>query len=768
MNKFSVVHKPILRLEGEDKVRGQTRYAEDIKLFNEAIGRTLYSKYPRAKIRSIHTEKAESLPGVLKVITADDVPGSNCLFGRFPVLASGEAKYIGDAIACVAAEDRETAEKALGLIEVEYEPLPGIFSLEEAMDTSFSPVHPDRPDNTMENTFYPMYVGQADDVLAQADQTLLEEYSTPFAVNGYIEPDSIVVDRDSITGGIVVFGCIQNVFSIRAAVCDALGLPATKVRVVQSAIGGSFGGKNESSVALATRAALLSTLTGRAVRMSFSRKEVFLSGVKRHPYRMRIESALSPEGIITAWKHTISVLGGPYNNQSMFANWRASVHSAGPYKIPSVKTRVQAYYSNTPYGGAFRGFSAPQVCFAVESMIDELALKACMDPAEFRRKNFVRPGDSITCGQVVDPDVMVLPLEEMLDDVLLRSQYDSKKEEFSRFNLENQRFKKGLGFAATYRGCGLGGEGYDVAGAEITIEKDGSIQIHSDMVEMGQGLRTAHAQVAAEVLGVSLERIGMMETDTSSILDAGPTVASRGLSAGGMAVKICAEKLLKRMVSAFAEHWSTPVDSIQIKDDRIFTADKQKDLPFGEAASFLINQRGIGLSAQGWFNPGIVNIDPETGTGNCYPSYLSGISLTEVLVDLYTGQVKVPRITMAYELGRAVNPDIVRGQIIGGYTQGLGYALSENFITEKGYVKTTSFGSYLMPGIADVPEFDLKLFEEDFHTGPYGAKGVGEVGVEMAAPGVANAVFNATGVRVRSLPLSHEKLAPLFLEQERK
>jgi len=768
MKKFSVVHKPILRLEGEDKVRGNTRYAEDIKLFNEAIGRTLYSRYPRAKILGINTEKADSLPGVLKIITADDVPGSNCLFGRFPVLASEETKYIGDAIASVAAEDRETAEKALSLIEVEYEPLPGIFSLEDAMDTSLSPVHPDRPDNTMENTFYPMYVGQADDVLGQAQEVVSEEYSTPFAVNGYIEPDSIVADRDTITGGIVIFGCIQNVFSIRGAVCDALGLPASKVRVVQSAIGGSFGGKNESSVALATRAALLSTLTGRAVRMSFSRKEVFISGVKRHPYRMAIESALSSEGIITAWKHTISVLGGPYNNQSMFANWRASVHSAGPYKIPNVKTQVQAYYSNTPYGGAYRGFSAPQVCFGVESMIDELAVKARMDPAEFRRKNFVRPGDSITCGQIVDPEVMVLPLEEMLDDVLLRGHYESKKEEFAGFNLENQRYKKGLGFAATYRGCGLGGEGYDVAGAEITIEKDGSIQIHSDMVEMGQGLRTAHAQVAAEVLGVRLDRIGMMETDTSSILDAGPTVASRGLSAGGMAVMICAEKLLKRIISAFAVIWSVPDDSIQIEDDRIFTSDNKKNLSFGDAASFLINQRGIGLSAQGWFNPGVVNINPDTGAGNCYPSYLTGLSLTEVLVDLYSGQVKVPRITMAYELGRAVNPDIVRGQIIGGYTQGLGYALSENFITEKGYIKTTSFGSYLMPSIGDAPEFDLKLFEEDFHTGPYGAKGVGEVGVEMAAPGVANAVYNATGVRVRSLPLNHEKLAPLFLKQERK
>ena len=766
MKEYNVIHHSHLRLEGEEKAAGLTRYAEDIRLYNEAAGATLYARYPRAEIRGINTEKAEALPGVLKIITAKDIPGSNCLFGRFPVLAAEEVKYIGDAVACVAACDRETAEKAVSLIEVEYREIPGIFSLEDVRNPDLAPVHEDRPDNIMENTFYPLYAGDIEKGLEQADLKVCEEYDTPFSVNGYIEPDSVVADRDPLTGGVVIYGCIQNVFSIRGSVCGALNLPASRVRVVQSAIGGSFGGKNETSVALACRAALLSVLTGRAVRLRFSRRDVFVSGVKRHPYHLAIEAGVSAEGNICAWRNRVSVIGGPYNNQAMFANWRASVHSAGPYRTPHVKTDVQAYYTNTPYAGAYRGFSAPQMCFAVESMIDELACRAGMDPAEFRRRNFVRPGDALSCGQVVDPRVMVLPLEEMLDHVLKKGKYNEKKVEYERYNRENRRYRKGLGLAATFRGCGLGGEGFDVSGARIIIEKDGSILVHSDMVDMGQGMRTSHAQVAAEALGVSLDRVHMAETDTSSTPDGGPTVASRGLSAGGMAVKVCAEKLRTRMISSLAAIWQVSSESIEISLDRVTVSGGEKDLSFAEAAFLVINDNGIGLQAEGWFNPGISEIDPATGRGTCYPTYLSAVTLTEVLVDLYTGQIRVPRVTMAYEVGRAVNPDIVRGQIVGGYTQGLGYALSENFITRKGYVKTTSFGSYLMPGMGDAPDFDLEIFEQDFHTGPYGAKGVGEVGVELAAPGVANAVFHATGCRVRSLPLNIEKMAPLFLQKE--
>ena len=229
MKKFSVVSKPILRLEGEDKVRGNTRYAEDVKLFNEAIGRTLYSRYPRAKILGINTEKADFLPGVLKIITADDVPGSNCLFGRFPVLASEETKYIGDAIASVAAEDRETAEKALSLIEVEYEPLPGIFSLEDAMDTSISPVHPDRPDNTMENTFYPMYVGRADDVLGQAQEVVSEEYSThPLPLMVISNPTVLWPTGVPLRVELSYLAVSKMYSQSEGAVCDALGSSSFK------------------------------------------------------------------------------------------------------------------------------------------------------------------------------------------------------------------------------------------------------------------------------------------------------------------------------------------------------------------------------------------------------------------------------------------------------------------------------------------------------------------------------------------------------------
>ena len=766
MEDFAVITKSPKRLESETKVLGRAHYADDFKFHREAAALPLYPPHPRALIRSIDTGDAELMPGVLCVATAKDVPGSNSLFGRFPVLAEGEVRYTGDVVAVVAAETEELAAKALEKIRVDYEELPGIFSLEDAQSAEIPPVHADRPDNSMENTFYPQYAGDVDVGLDKADIVLEAEYNTSFAVNGYIEPDCVVATEDPITGGVAIYGCIQNVYSIRGSVCAALNLPANQVRVVQTAIGGSFGGKNETAMVIASRAAILSRMTGRPVRIRMDRRDVFRAGVKRHPYRFRFTAGCTKDGAIQAWRNTVDTIGGPYNNQAMFANWRLAVHSAGPYRTPNVRTQVQAYYSNTPYSGAYRGFSAPQNCFAVESYMDELAQAAGIDPAEFRRINFVRPGDTLTCGQDVGPGAMVLPLEAMLDDVLLRGRYAEKKEKFEAFNDRKGRYRRGLGLAASYRGCGLGGEGFDVAGARIILEKDGSILVHSDMVEMGQGMRTSHAQVAAETLGVGLTRIRMAETDTSSVPDAGPTVASRGLSAGGMAILKAAEDLKRKLLKGMDGHWNLPPGTAELKDELFRGRDDEQTMGFDEAVSLLTNSKGLGFAGQGWFNPGTVHIDPETGVGNCYPAYLSAISLTELEVDTFTGALRVPRVTLAYELGRAINPDIVRGQLIGGYVQGLGYALCEDLKTSRGLVTSTSFESYAMPLASDVPEFDLRIWEEDTSTGPYGAKGIGEVGVELAAPGVGNALFHATGIRLRSVPMTKDIIAVRMLELE--
>ncbi|MDC7235596.1 MAG: xanthine dehydrogenase family protein, partial [Spirochaetales bacterium] len=451
MDDFSIIHKSELRLEGKDKVLGKTRFADDYKLHREAVALPLYTPWPRAEIISLDTSEAEAQPGVVAVISADDVTGSNSLFGRFPVLAEGEVKYTGDVVACVAAETEKIAAEALKLIKVEYKPLPPVLTLEDAVKAELPPVHEDRENNRMENTYYPQYAGDADAGLKSADKVLDAEYQCPFAVNGYMEPDCILAAEDYITGGIVIYGCIQNVYSIRGSVCAALDLPANRVRVVQTALGGSFGGKNETAMVLASRAALLSRKAGRPVRIKMSRQDVFRAGVKRHPYHFSLKGGVDKNGRITGWINKIDTIGGPYNNQAMFADWRIAVHSAGPYATENVKTDVQAWYSNTPYAGAYRGFSAPQHCFAVESFIDELAEISSMDPAEFRRINFVKPGGRITCGQKVGgEDGLVLPMEKLLNDVLVRGEYEKKKSEFESYNKEKGRYRKGLGLAASY------------------------------------------------------------------------------------------------------------------------------------------------------------------------------------------------------------------------------------------------------------------------------------------------------------------------------
>lgn len=756
--KYQVVNKPVNRVDALEKVTGRVKYVGDVNFGHQLYAKTVYAKFPHARIVKIDASKAEKLEGVAAVITARDVPGSNSMFGRFPVLADKEVKYIGDGVAVVAAETKELAEKAAALVSVDYEELPGVWSVDEGIEAKLK-VHDDVKDNAIEGSRYPMYMGDVEKGFAEADKVIERSYRTQFADQAYIEPEVIIALPDPYRIGVEIHGSIQNPYSIRENVAKALGFKLSQVRIVQGTIGGSFGGKDESVMMMAARCSILALKTNRPVKMVLTREECFTESCKRHAYLSHYKIGVKKDGTITAIQDNVYVQGGAYNNKAMFTNWRGSVHAAGAYFCPNVKTDIGGIYTNTIYGGAYRGFSAPQLVFANESLMDEVADELGMDPKEFRLKNCLKANDEIPTGQILKPGLIEVPLSEMIEDTCARAGWDEKRTSFAEYNKTSGPVKKGIGMSITFRGTGLGGEGIDTAGATITIDKDGSVNIQSNMIEMGQGMRTVHAQIAAEVLGISLERITFSTSDTSITMDGGPTVASRGTLAGGKAMMNAAQKLKDRMLKVAAEDWKVDPADLQAENDVIFHKNrKELEIGFDDLVVRCLQGLGITLSAQGWHTPGPEHLDHATGRGNAYPSYIYGVAVSEISVDTDTGLITVDKVTLSYELGRAINPQQVEGQLIGGFMQGIGYGIMEDMESRKGVLLTRNFDDYMIPTAADIPEFDLKLYEVDDNIGPFGAKGVGEIGIELAAPSIANALKHATEKRVRELPINLERV----------
>jgi CO/xanthine dehydrogenase Mo-binding subunit len=384
-----------------------------------------------------------------------------------------------------------------------------------------------------------------------------------------------------------------------------------------------------------------------------------------------------------------------------------------------------------------------------------------MDPAEFRRLNCLRPNSALPTGQIMDSAKMPANLGELISAVCGKTDFSAK---WRRYREEQKRWDgglcRGIGLAATFRGAGLGGEGIDSGSAQISIEADGHVQVQTSFTEMGQGISTTVCQIAAEELGLPLERISWLPNDTAANVDVGPTVASRSCTAGGLAVQNGTAILKSRMASVLAPLLGCPPGELEFRDGEIRAhGNPGKRVPFDEGAQYCLQKAGVSLSAHGWYSPGPPpGFDHASGQGPAYPAYVLGAGVAEIAADCVTGKIKVENICAAYELGRAINPQIVRGQLIGGLVQGLGFALMEEMDNPGGYLKTRNFDGFMIPGAMDIPAMDIMLFEGAGPLGPYGALGIGEFGVELAAPAIANAHATATGRRIRSLPLSLERV----------
>jgi CO/xanthine dehydrogenase Mo-binding subunit len=739
------------RVDAWGKVTGRAKFAEDYGVAHQLVGRVLRARHPHARILRIDTSRATGLPGVVAVLTARDIPGRK-VFGvvtaNQPILAEDRVRYLGDGVALVAAVTREAAERALEAIEVEYEPLPVMTDPEAAMRPDAPPLHTDG------NVFVHHRVrkGDVEQGFAAADFVLERRFRTPFIEHAYLEPEAVLAEPAE-QGGVRVTGSIQNLFSSRRSVAAALRLDLAQVQLVQATLGGSFGGKDEVMTAMCCRAALLALRTGRPVQMVNTREESMLESYKRHPYVLDYRWGCRQDGSIAAMEIRCIADGGAYASMSPFVTWRSVVQATGPYACEHVKTDVYAVYTNNTYTGAMRGFGSPQVNFAIESLMDELAERVGKDPLEIRLQNGFEHGSVTATGQRLDH---VVSLKEVLTKAAAASDFARKWRAYRHAPPAARR--RGIGLACSYRGVSLGAEGTDAAGAIVSVQTDGSVLVSAGITDMGQGAQTQMAQIAAEVLGIGLERVRFLNTNTSRVPDSGPTVASRGTIMGGSAAKKAAEAVRATLLATGAQLVSLPAERLALRDGHLVDAEGGARLAsFAELAAEGFRQ-GRPLLGFGWHQAPPTTWDEGHGRGDAYFTFVYGANVAEVEVDTETGKTDVVDFVSAHEIGQAISRSGVEAQVYGGVAMGLGYGLLEDFAIEEGVPKQLNFDEYLIPTALDVPPIRALLVENPDPAGPFGAKSVGEPTNELAAPAIVNAIANATGRRIRELPASLERV----------
>jgi CO/xanthine dehydrogenase Mo-binding subunit len=750
-DKHKIIGKSERRVDAWGKVTGRAKFAEDYTVGHQLWGKVLRAKHPHAKILSIDISQAVSLPGVEAVLVAKDIPGSKA-FGivtkNQQILAEDRVRYLGDGVALVAAASKEIAERAIALVAVKYEPLPVVSDPEEAMKPGAPIIHDDRN----EFVHHKVRKGDIEKGFAEADFVIERKFKTQFVEHSYIEPECVLAEPAE-QGGVKITGSIQNLFSSRRSVADALKIPLNRVQIIQATLGGSFGGKDEVMTSMSCRAALLAMKTGKPVKMVNTREESMLESYKRHPYVMYYKWGARNDGTIAAMEIRCIADGGAYSSMSPFVTWRSVVQATGPYYCENVKTDVYAAYTNNNYTGAMRGFGSPQVNFAIESMMDELAEHVGMTPLEIRLKNGFERGAVTATGQKLTHTVS---LKQVLKEAARAIDFETKWKTFREVK-EGEK-KRGVGIACSYRGVSLGAEGTDAAETIVSVQTDGSVIVSSGVTDMGQGAQTQMSQIAAEVLGISMDRIQFLNTNTSRVADSGPTVASRGTIMGGSAAKNAAEKVRATLLEVGSEMSGIEIGALDLTDNYLIKRKTAERLAsFSELASECFN-KGKPMIGLGWHRSPPTSWHEEEGKGEAYFTFVYGANAAEVEVDAGTGKVDVVDFVSVHDVGKAINRGMVIGQMCGGVAMGLGYGLLEDFEMEGAIPKQLNFDEYLIPTSMDVPRIKTIIVENEDPAGPFGAKSVGEPTNELAAPAIVNAIFNATGKRIYEIPATLERV----------
>ena len=754
---LSVAGKSMVRTDARAKVMGALDFGADYAQEGFLFGKILRSPHPHALIKSIDITKAQALPGVAAVLTAKDVPGRNG-FGAIipdqPVICGDKVRYVGDGVALVAAETEAIAQHALELIQVEYESLEPVFDPREALKEAAPKIH----DEGNLLSFNKLRKGEVEKAFQEAEVVLERTYEVPFIDHAYLEPD-ISMAVPQANGTMLVEGPMQAPFTVRRNINAVLGVPLNMVRVRQVPMGGGFGGKEDSPIDLGCRAAVLAHHCGRPVRMSLEREEVMLQTCKRHPMIMDVKIGAKKDGTLLAFQGVI------YDEQGAYAGLgpvippaggshvHAMIMMPGPYEIPNVKVDAYLCYTNNPYGGAMRGFGAPQVHVAHEQAMDELAEQLGMNPVEIRRKNGFKLGSVTATGQVLDQSVGLIDTLEASEKAF---NWEQKCAETGYVDVEGTK-RRGVGVGMGWYRTSIGTYS-DACGANIHVHEDGSVLLFTGITEMGQGAHTVLPQICAEELGVRMEDIRYVQPDTDIVPESGPTVGSRSTTLMGNAIVLAARQVKESILDAAAEMLNVPSERLEAKDRKIYDRQNQDSFVSFKEAAFKCMVTGRRLIGQGWWAPPKPSLDSETGQGDPYFVYTYSTHMAEVIVDVETGEVEITDYVAAFDIGKAINPKAVEGQIEGGVAMGLGYALMEEVVVEKGVIQNLSLRNYLIPTSLDVPDIKPIILEVENKHGPYGGKGIGEMPNIPATPAIVNAIANACGGRVRSLPADPERV----------
>lgn len=747
-----------LRPEAVEKVTGEAIYTDDL-----VFDRMLYAKARRAMIphgflTKLDISKAKALPGVAAVLTAEDVPGEKnhgLVIYDWPVMIGvGErVRYIGDTLAIVAAESQEIADQASALIEAEFDLQPVITNPVQARQDGVPQIH--EKGNLLKHI--KVRKGDMDKGFAESDVIIEHIFHTPTTDHAFIEPEcSIGVPLAD--GRMEIYVGSQIPYQDRTQVARALGWDESRVRVVGQLMGGGFGGKEDIMGQI--HVALLANVTQRPVKLLFDRHESLLVHPKRHATQIRVKIGAKKDGRLVAAETELYGDTGAYASLGEKVMTRATTHSAGPYDIPNVRADCYAMYTNNPPAGAFRGFGVTQSAFAVESMMDMLAEKLGIERVELRRMNSLHVGSFTNTGQELKESVGLMECIDRVDAEMRKTNPHPFK---PITDSAQPNLVRAWGFAAAYKNTGLGGGAPDISGADVELYEDGTFQVRSSAAELGQGLVTVMRLVVSEEMSVAPEQVRVLVMDTDLTPNGGPTTASRQTFVTGNASRYAAKTLREEISATMAEKYDVRPEQIRFENGIVHV--NGNSMTYAEIYKEMTT---LGKQPKVRYEYEAPKTQPLGTGGDMHFAFSFGVQAAEVEVNKLTGEVRVLKVISANDVGMAVNPLGLQGQIEGGVMMGLGNCLTEEFIVENGNVVTDQLARYRVPGIMLTPEITSIIVEHPIAAGPYGAKGVGEVCSIPTTPAITNAIYNAVGVRIDRTPVDQELIARELWERERK
>ena len=736
------IGKPVPRKEGRKKVTGQALYVDDLSFPEMLHGATVRSPAARGRIAKISFEG--NIPwDEFTIVTAKDIPGANyvaLILNDQPYLAADFVNHPEEPVVLLAHRDKYLVEEARRNVRIEIEPQPAIFNLDDSLAK--------KEIIWGENNVFKRFLvdkGNVDKAWAKADSIVEGEYETGAQEQLYIENNGAIAIANR-EDGVTVWGSMQCPYYVHKALVKLFELPAERVRIIQTETGGGFGGKEEYPSLIAGHAALLAWKSGKPVKIIYDRAEDMVATTKRHPSRTRHKTAVTKDGKLLAMEIDFAIDGGAYCTLSPVVLSRGTIHAAGPYFCPNVRIHSQAVATNVPPHGAFRGFGAPQSIFALERHMNKVAQAVGLTPEEFRRRNFIREGETTATSQVIHERVR---MNQLLTRALQLSDYHPKQERFVRENREsNGRFakKRGIGFATFMHGAGFTGSGevylQSVVSAEATVE--GKVRVLAASTEIGQGTNTIFSQIASEALGLDFDSIEIVQPDTGLVPNSGPTVASRTSMVVGKLVESAVTGLKHTLIgSGLLPLAYGPAE-------------------FRRACAEYIAKFGSLKTSSTYQPPPNIHWDDEKYQGDAYGAYAWAVYVAEVSFDELTYEARVEDFVALQEIGRVLNPVLAAGQIEGGVAQAIGFTLFENVVWKDGRMANNQMTNYIIPTPADIPPIRVYFEENPYAYGPGGAKGIGELPMDGAAPAILNAIENATGLNFNRIPLMPESFMEVF------